>query len=71
MQMQSTRAGWIVKDKGTAKLFETAHDAWQYIMLMKEIRPSRTYLPRTLYPVRSLNPFAQVLGVKRYVSQNR
>ena len=70
MKMQSTNGGWIIIDKGVAKFFEEAHDAWQYILLMKEIRPSRTYLPKTLYPVRSLTPFAQVKGVKKYVRQN-
>lgn len=66
-----TQAGWIVTDNGVRKVFETAYDAWLYILLMKEIRPHRTYMPKTLYPVMSLDPFAQILGVKRYVSQNR
>lgn len=70
MKMQKTKDGWIVIDKGVTKVFDTSHDAWLYILLMKEIRPSRTYRPATLYPVMSLDPFAQILGVKRYVSQN-
>lgn len=70
MKMQKTKDGWFIIDKGVTKVFDTAHDAWLYVLLMKEIRPSRTQLPRTLYPARSLDPFAQILGVKRYVSQN-
>lgn len=70
MKMRKTKAGWIVTDKGVEKVFETPYDAWLYILLMKDIRPHRTYRPKTLYPVTSLDPFALIQGVKRYVSKN-
>ena len=54
---------WIVKDnvKGRDRfaLFDSSYDAWCYIFLLKEIRPKVPFVERSLYPVRSLNPFPE------------
>ena len=66
MKMRKTKEGWVIIDKGVKKVFETAHDAWYYIFLMKEIRPHATWTPPSLYPVRSLDPRPAKV-VKKYV----
>ena len=68
MKLKKTTEGWTLTEGNEEKTFESAHDAWLYIFLMKEIRQSATRLPKTLYPVRTLDPRPKV--VKRYVWQN-
>lgn len=54
-----TKAGkWIVVDGDRLVEFDTAYDAWQLVLLLKEIRPRVPYI-KPLYPVRSLNPFPE------------
>ena len=50
---------WIVEDHGKNIIFDISHDAWQLIFILKEIRQKAPQVPRSLYPVRSLNPFPQ------------
>ena len=64
MKLEKNAGGWVITEGKTVKVFESAHDAWTYIFLMKEIRQSATSLPKSLYPVRTLDPRPKV--VKRY-----
>lgn len=67
MKMRTTKDGWLIEDRGVLKVFETSHDAWSYVFLMKEIRSDAlTRTPPTLYPVLSLDPRPQMRG-KKYV----
>ena len=56
MKLRSYEGKWIVEEPHKNVIFDTAHDAWLYIYLMKEIRPQPPLVPRSLYPVRSLIP---------------
>ncbi len=56
MKMQSTRGAWIITDKDVVKKFDNATDAWWYVLLMKEVREHTTHIPKTLYPVHTLDP---------------
>ena len=56
MKLKSFNGFWIIEDRGVNKIFDTSRDAWTYIFLMKEIRPKAPQVPRSIYPVRSLNP---------------
>lgn len=47
---------WIIEDRGVNKIFDTSADAWEYIFLMREIRPKVPQVVRSLYPVLSLDP---------------
>ena len=60
MKLTSINGLWIVEDRGVNKRFDTSHDAWTYIFLMKGIRPKAPQVPRSIYPVRSLNPMPRV-----------
>ena len=71
MKMQKTKDGWIIIDKGVTKPFDNAHDAWQYIFLMKEIRPRPRRVPKSVYPVSFLDPFQAIMGVTNNVLPNR
>lgn len=59
MKFKRENGLWIVEDRGVNKVFDTSYDAWAYIFLMKEIRPKAPSVPRSDYPVRSLNPFPE------------
>lgn len=56
---------FYVFDGNKISEFDTLLDAWRYIFLLKELRPHYTYIPKTLYPVYSLDPRPQLRG-KRY-----
>lgn len=59
---------WIIEDRGVNKVFDTMHEAWDYIFLMREIRPKVPQVAKSLYPVRSLDPRPE-RKVKRLVWQ--
>ena len=59
LKMYTNDGIWIIEDKGVNKCFESAYDAWQYVFLMREIRPKVEMGERSLYPVKSLNPFPE------------
>lgn len=59
---------WIVEDCGVNKIFDTSRDAWDFIFLMREIRPKAPQVRKSLYPVRSLDPRPE-RRVKRRVWQ--
>lgn len=56
MKMRSNKEGWIIIDGDDVKFFKNSLDAWMYVFLMKEIRPNAPQVPKTLYPVRTLDP---------------
>lgn len=62
IKMQTIDGKWVIKyaDRGFERLaiFDNAYDAWYFIFLMRELRP-RVPVVRSLYPVKSLNPFPE------------
>lgn len=58
IKMYTNDGKWIVVDGDRVVEFDTAYDAWQLVLLLKEIRPRVPYV-RPLYPVKSLNPFPE------------
>ena len=66
MKLRSTNGFWIVEDRGVNKIFDTSYDAWAYIFLMKEVRPKAPQVPKSLYPVLTLDPTRE-RTVKRIV----
>lgn len=56
LKMYTYDGNWVVKDRGRLVIFDEAFDAWQYVFLLREIRPKVEMGERSLYPVRSLNP---------------
>ena len=59
LKMYTKDGIWIIEDKGVNKGFDSSYDAWQYVFLLKEIRPKVEMGARSLYPVRSLNPMPE------------
>lgn len=59
LKMYTIDGYWVVKDKDRLVIFDSAYDAWQYVFLLKEIRPKVEMGERSLYPVRSLNPMPE------------
>ena len=58
IKMYTYDGNWVVKDKDRLVAFDSAYDAWQYVFILREIRP-RVPVVRSLYPVKSLNPFPE------------
>ena len=58
IRMVTIKGKWIVLDGDRLVEFDTAYDAWQLVLLLKEIRPRVPYI-RPLYPVKRLNPFPE------------
>ena len=50
---------WIIEDRGVLKIFDTSYDVWAYIFIARTVRPKVPRVPRSDYPVRSLNPFPE------------
>lgn len=69
MKMRKQYGKWIVDEGYKVSIFDASADAWQYIFILKEIRPKAPEVPKSLYPVRSLMPFPR--GCKKIVFQNR
>ena len=59
MKFRTEKGKWIIEDHGRNIIFNKAYDAWQYILLMKEIRPKAPWALKSLYPVNSLIPTVQ------------
>lgn len=58
IRMFTIKGKWIVMDGDRLVEFDTAYDAWQLVLLLKEIRPRVPYI-RPLYPIKSLNPIPE------------
>ena len=59
VKMYTYKGNWVVKDGDRLVVFDKAYDAWMYVFLLREIRPKAPTVPRSLYPVRSLNPIPE------------
>ena len=59
MKFKSENGLWIIEDRGVIKIFEISYDAWAYIFIAKVVRPKVPRVPRSDYPVRSLNPIPE------------
>ena len=55
-KMKTISGKYIVEDNGRDIVFDTSRDAWTYVFIIREIRTKAPEVPKTLYPVRSLNP---------------
>ena len=58
LKMYTKDGKWIILDGDRVVEYDTAYDAWQLVLLLKEIRPRVPY-SKPLYPVKSLNPFPE------------
>ena len=58
LKMYTKDGKWIILDGDRVVEFDTAYDAWQLVLLLREIRPRVPYI-KSLYPVKSLNPFPE------------
>lgn len=58
IRMFTIKGKWIVRDGDRLVEFDSSYDAWQLILMLKEIRPRVPYI-KPLYPVRSLNPIPE------------
>lgn len=56
LKMHTKDGKWIIVDKGRNVIFDTSFDAWMYIFITREIRPQVPSVPKSGYPVRTLNP---------------
>jgi hypothetical protein len=56
MKMRTEDNKWIIEDDGVVKVFDNSQDAWQYVFIMRIIRPNPPIPPRSTYPVLSLVP---------------
>lgn len=56
MKLRTEGGKWYVDEGYKVSIFDKANEAWQYIFLLKEIRPLPPFAPHSLYPVRSLIP---------------
>lgn len=54
-KMKTIAGKYIVEDNGREIVFDTSRDAWTYVFIIREMKKSPE-VPKTLYPVRSLNP---------------
>ena len=59
LKLYTNDGNWVVKDGDRLVIFDSAYDAWVYVFLLREIRPKAPFVPRSLYPVRSLNPMPE------------
>ena len=56
LKMYTRAKKWIVVDDGIEKEFDNARDAWEFVFIMRKLRPSTHVTPKSLYPVNSLIP---------------
>ncbi len=66
MKLRTENGKWYVDEGYKVSVFDTAIEAWQYIFIMKEIRPKAPLVPQSLYPVRHLDP-TKTRGCKKVV----
>ena len=59
IKMYTYKGNWVVKDGERLVPFKKAYDAWQFVLLLRKIRPKVPMGVRSLYPVRSLNPIPE------------
>lgn len=70
LKMYTYKGNWVVVDGDRHVAFDTALDAWTFVMLLKEIRPKAPQVPKSLYPVRTLNPMPTRRYKKVVILQN-
>lgn len=63
VKMFTYKGYWVVTDGDRLVPFKKSYDAWQYILLLKAIRPKVPYI-RSLYPVKALDPSDEFVGKK-------
>ena len=56
LKMYTRSKKWIVVDGEIEKEFDNARDAWEFVFIMRKLRPSTNVAPKSLYPVNSLIP---------------
>ena len=60
LKMHTKESKWVIIDRERTIVFDCSRDAWQYLFLVRDIRPRVDMGPRSLYPVRSLNPVPEM-----------
>ena len=58
IKMYTKNRKWIVVDGDREIVFDDPRDAWEYVFLMRSVRPNVPKVPKALYPVKTLNPFS-------------
>lgn len=56
-KMYTKNKKWILVEGERRVEFDTARDAWWFIYHMRGIRPNVPQVPKSIYPVKTLNPF--------------
>ena len=56
LKVVTISGSWYVIDGERLIPFEKGYDAWCYVFLLKAIRPKAPKVPKSLYPVRTLDP---------------
>ncbi|MBQ8528851.1 MAG: hypothetical protein IJ459_03855 [Clostridia bacterium] len=70
IKLRTEGGKWYVDEGYKVSIFDTSKEAWQYIFVLREIRPKAPWVPQSQYPVRHLNPMP-TRGCKKVVLQNR
>lgn len=60
LKMHTKESKWVIIDGKRTIVFDCSRDAWQYLFLVRDIRPRVDMGSRPLYPVRSLNPVPEM-----------
>ena len=67
MKMRTIDGKFIILDEGREIVYDSSYDAWQYVLLMKEVRPHPPIPPRSVYPVLTLDPTRNLTFKKKVV----
>ena len=67
MKMRTEDNKWTIEDDGVVKVFDNSQDAWQYVFIMRIIRPHPPIPPRSIYPVLTLDPTRNLTFKKKVV----
>lgn len=56
LKMYTIDGKWIILDGDRIVIFGKAYDAWRFVFLLRGIRKKVEMPPRSLYPVKTLDP---------------
>jgi hypothetical protein len=65
--MRTEDGKWYIEDDGSVKIYDNSYDAWQYVFLMRIIKPNPPIPPRSTYPVLTLDPTRSITFKKKVV----
>ena len=67
MKMRTEDNKYYIEDEGRLIIYDNSYDAWQYVFLMRTIRPNPPIPPRSIYPVLTLDPTRNLTFKKKVV----